>query len=121
MCKGINGDAPDFFNPSANACTNCIDTNKHFSVRRLTHPKVGELYLNNSTYAAHNFGQTSSITSHKINNPAIYKYEFIISPLRNNSFTSSGQAKWNTVGMHDFFLPIMIPPIPGLDASLTPM
>ena len=73
MWKGVNGDAPAFLNCSVNAHTNCIDTNESFSARRLTHATVGELLLNNTTYAARNFGQTPSITSHYINIPAISK------------------------------------------------
>ena len=121
MCKGVNGDAPDFFNRSVNARTNCIATNDPLSASHFTHPIVGVLSLNSTTWAARNFVQNSSVTSHSISNPSISKSEFVMYPLWNNSFISSGQARRNTVGMHDFYLPIMIPPIPWIDASLTPM
>ena len=49
MCKGVNGDAPAFFNRSANAHTSCISTNDHLAARRFTHPIVGDLSLNNGT------------------------------------------------------------------------
>ena len=121
MCKGINGDAPDFFNRSVNSRTSCIATNDPLAARHFTHPIVGELSLNIAMRDDRNFGHTSSITSHIISNPAISKSEFVMSPLWNYSFISSVQASQNTVGMHAFPLPIMIPPIPWLDASLTPM
>ena len=87
MWKGVNGDAPSFFNRSANDRTNYIATNKPLVAKRLTHPTVVDLLQKNAMYAAHNYGQTSSITSHKINNPAIYKSEFVMLPLQNNYFT----------------------------------
>ena len=59
MCKCVNGDAPYSLNRSDNTHTNCIATNKPLSARRLNHPTVGELSLNNATYAARNCGQTS--------------------------------------------------------------
>ena len=73
MCKDVNGDAPAFFYCSDNARTNCISTNEPLAARRLTHPTVGELSLNNVTYAALNCGKTSPIASHNINNPTISK------------------------------------------------
>ena len=121
ICKGVNGDAPAFFNCSVNYRTNFIANIDPLATRRFNHPIVGELSLNSATWAAHKFGQTSSITSHSIGNPAISKSEFVMSPLWNDSFISSGQARRSTVGMRAFSLPIMIPPIPWLDASLTPM
>ena len=80
MCKGVNGDAQCFFRHNANACTNCIATNEPLAARRLTHPTVGELLLNNAKYVAINCGQTYSITIHNINNPAISKFEFLCRP-----------------------------------------
>ena len=121
MCKGVNGDAPDFLNRSVNACTNCIATIDPLAARRFTYLIVGELSLNSATWAARNLGQTSSITIHSISNPAISKSKFVMSPLWNDSFISSGQERRNTVGLHDFTSPIMISPIPWVDASLTPM
>ena len=49
MFKGINGDAPDFFNCRASARTSCIATNELLAARRFTHPIVGELSLKNAT------------------------------------------------------------------------
>ena len=49
MCKGVNGDTPDFFNCSINSHTSYIATNNPLSARRFTHPIVGELSLNNAT------------------------------------------------------------------------
>ena len=60
-------------------------------------------------YAAINLGQTSSITSHNINKPAISKSGLAIFPVWNNSLISSGQASQNTVGVHSLSLPVMIP------------
>ena len=76
MCKGVNDDAPDFLNISVIARTSFIATNYPLAVRCFTHPVVGELSLNNVTWSASNFGNTSSITSHNISNPAISKSEF---------------------------------------------
>ena len=121
MFKGVNGDAPAFFNLSVNDHTTCIATIDPLTARSFTHPIVGELSLNSARWAARNFGQTSYITSHSISNPAISKSEFLMSPLWNDYFISSGQARQNNIGMHDFTSPIMIPPIPLIDASLTPM
>ena len=121
MCKSVNGDAPAFLNRSIDACTSFIYTNDPLAAGRFTHPIVGELSLNSATWAARNFGQTSSIASHNISNAAISKYEFVISPLWNNSFISSTQARQNTVGMYAFSLPIIITPIPWLDTYLTPI
>ena len=81
MCKGVYGDAADFFNHGVNDRTNCIDTNDTLAARHFTRPMVGELSLNSATWAASNFGQTSSVTSHNISNPAISKSEFVMSPL----------------------------------------
>ena len=92
MCKGANSDAPDFFNPSVNDCTSCIDTNDPLAARRFTHPIVGELSLNITKRADRNFGQTSSIAIHNISNAAISKSEFVMSPLWNNYFISCVQA-----------------------------
>ena len=49
MCKGVNSDAPDFFNRSVNYHTCCIATNDPLTARRFTCPIVGELSLNNAT------------------------------------------------------------------------
>ena len=112
MCKGVNSDAPDLFRHNANAYTNCIATNEPLVARRLTHPTVGELSLNNASYAACNCENSYSITSHNIDYPGIFKSEFVMSPLQNNSFASSVQARQNTVGVHAFCSPVMMPPIP---------
>ena len=40
ICKGIKGDAPDFFNHNDNTYTNCIATTETLAARLLTHPKV---------------------------------------------------------------------------------
>ena len=121
MCKGVNGDAPAFLNRIVSAITSYISTNEPLSERRFIHPIVGELLQKNVIYDARNYGQTSYITSHNINNPAISKSEFVMLLLRNNSFKSSGQASQNNVGMHAFTLPIMMPPISWIYASLNPM
>ena len=47
MCKGVNGDTPEFFNRNVNARTSCVSTNDPLSARHFTHPIVGELSLNN--------------------------------------------------------------------------
>ena len=100
MCRGVNGDAPDFFNRSVNDRTNCISSNEILAARCFTHPIVGELSPKKAMYAARNLGHNSSITIYNINNHAIYKSEFVMLPLQKNYFTSSGQARRNTIGMH---------------------
>ena len=49
MCKGVNGDAPDFLNHSVNARTICSATNDLLAEKSFTHLIVGELSLNNAT------------------------------------------------------------------------
>ena len=56
MCKGVNGDDPEFFDRSGNARTHCIATNDPLDARRFTHLIVGELSLNSAMWAARNFG-----------------------------------------------------------------
>ena len=73
MCKGVNGDDPAFINRSINYRASCIATNKPLAARYFTHTIVGELSLNNATYAARNVVQTFSIIIHNINDPDISK------------------------------------------------
>ena len=95
MCKGVNDGAPDFFNRSVNARTNCIATNDTLAARRVTHPIVSELSLNSATRAARNFGQTSSITSHRISNPAWFcKNDIDLLNLFNKNSPLPNQASW---------------------------
>ena len=49
MCKGVNDDAPAFFNCSVSSPTSCIATNEPLVARLFTYPIVGELSLNNTT------------------------------------------------------------------------
>ena len=96
MCNGVNNYAPAFFNRSDNARTNCILTNKILDIKCLTHPTVVYLLLNNVMYSARNCGHTSSITIYNINNPDIYKPEFVNVALAEQLFSHNLYEKGET-------------------------
>jgi hypothetical protein len=93
--------------------------------RRSTQPIVGESLLKSAACFLTSGPQACSIMTNSISNPAISKSEFVIVP---EGFacdtialvTLLGHAKQNTVGEHVESSPMIIPPMPWLDASLTP-
>ena len=87
MCKGVNGDAQEFLIVELMLpLTALLPMNLSLQGVWPIQQRVS-CRLKTPTYAARSFGQTSSITSHNINNPAISKSEFLMSLLWNNSFT----------------------------------
>ncbi len=86
---------------------------------------VGLLLLNSATLFLARWPQTCSIISQRMTSPASLRSEFVSFPLGFLSETmlaeiSGGHRSWKTVGRHAESLPVMIPPMPWLDALTTP-
>ena len=126
MCRGVSGDACVSCNRRARARMSCIATLECLAAMRCTQCTVGELSLNRATCDPLSCGQVSSMMSHSRRSPAISKSEFVIVPdgLAFDMIAaviSSGHCNLNTVGHIALCSPIMMPPTPCEDASLTPM
>ncbi len=92
---------------------------------RCTQPTVGLLLLNSATLFLVRQPQTCSIISQRMTSPASSRSEFVSFPLGFLSETtlaviSGGLCSRKTIGRHAESLPIMIPPTPWLDVSMTP-
>jgi hypothetical protein len=126
MCSGVSGDALFNCNRSASARMSCIAIRDFRDAICCTQWTVGELSLNKATCVPLSCGHTCSMTSQRSRSPAISKSEFVIVPLGFASDTraalmSSGHGIRNTVGGKARFSPMIMPPTPCEDASLTPM
>ena len=126
MCMGVSGDTPTCFIRSASARSNWPAMSDPRAAIRRTQQTVGELSLNKPTCDSRRWGHTSSITSHRMSKPAISKSELVMLPFGLRTETKSAEMSgsyWsrNTVGVQALASPMMTPPTPCFDASLTPM
>ncbi len=126
MCQGISRQHLFALSQSASACIKWAVIIDWREARRSTHPIVGELLLKCTTHFFTSGLQTCSIMTNSISNPAIFKSEFVMVPAGFDCdtialVTLSGHTNQKTVGVHFKSSPMIIPPMPWLDASLNPI
>jgi hypothetical protein len=113
-------------NQSARTRISCSATRLDRHAMGCTQMTAGLLSLKRATRFLVSGLHTCSIMSHRITSPANSRSEFVIFPVGFESEIvsadiSGGHLRRKTVGLHSNSSPIIIPPMPWLDASTTLM
>ncbi len=126
ICIGVRGHVCMAFRQSTRAWTSCSVTSDRLDASQVNQLTVGEFSPNNVICFSQKLGHTPSMTSHSINNPAIFRLEFVSLPVglvntMMSCLMSTGHSHLNTTGVHADSSPNMTAPTPWPDASTMPI